>query len=274
MIDLHGHTTASDGVLEPAAYVRLAAEAGVRVIAVTDHDTTAGVAEALEAARRIGEIRVVPGIEISARLGSREIHLLGHFVDHLDPALQARLVSFGDARARRMEAMVERCREVGLDVRLEEIEAQGAMGRPHLARLLVKKGYARDLQNAFDRWIGVGGPAWVERPLPSAKEALAAIHAAGGCATVAHPALSGLGEADLRELAAMGLDGVEVDHPKQTRDQRRKLRAAAAELGLCATAGTDFHAPGHLATAPGLEGMDADAFARYEARRSDASARV
>ena len=270
MIDLHAHTTASDGALAPAALVRLALASGVRVLAITDHDTTAGLAEAVRAAEEAGRaLRVVPGIEISARLRDREIHLLGHFVDPHDEALQRRLAAFAEARGRRMEAMVERCRAAGLDVSLEEVEARrepgGTLGRPHLARLLVEKGHARDVQDAFDRWLGRGGPAWVERPLPEAAEAIALVRDAGGCAAVVHPGLSGLGKAALRELAAAGLEGVEIDHPGHNVEQRRSYRAIARALGLHATAGSDFHTVDGTPAHPGTETMEMSAFSAWEA---------
>lgn len=271
MIDLHSHTTASDGVHPPAELVRLAAGAGVRVLAVTDHDTTAGIREAqLAAEEQGGVVRIVPGIELSARWKGHEVHVLGHFVRPDDPALGEALVRFREARENRMSAMVARCRSIGLDVSLEEIEARrtgpGSLGRPHLARLLLEKGYARDFQDAFDRWIGKGAPAWVERPMPEAAEAIALVHGAGGCATVAHPALSGLKEADLRALAAAGLDGIEVDHPGQTPDVRKTLRGYARSLGLCATAGSDYHAAENGGMRLGTEAMEPGEFAGYEAR--------
>jgi len=278
LIDLHSHTTASDGVHTPAELVRLAVEAGVAVLAVTDHDTTAGVAAAqAAAAEQGGGLRIVPGIEISCRWKDREIHILGHFLDPDHPALLERLAAFRDARSRRMEAMVERCRSIGLDVRLEEIESRregaGTLGRPHLARLLVEKGYASDLQHAFDRWIGRGAPAWVERPMPEAAEAIRLIRAAGGCATVAHPGLSGIRSADLRALRREGLEGVEADHPAQTPDVRRTMREHARAHGLCVTAGSDYHADERDGTRRlGTETMESGAFSAYEARATRSTA--
>lgn len=277
MIDLHSHTNASDGVHPPDELVRLALSAGVTVLAVTDHDTTAGVQAAMRAAEEQGgALRIVPGIEISCRWNGAEIHVLGHFLDPQDEALERRLAAFRDSREERMAAMIERCRSVGLDVSLEEIEARraggGSLGRPHLARLLLEKGYARDFQDAFDKWIGKGAPAWVERPMPEARDAIALLREAGGCASVAHPALSGLREADLRALAEAGLCGVEVDHPGQTPDVRKTLRAYARSLGLCATAGSDYHAAETGGMRLGTEGMNPEEFAAYEARACSTAA--
>ena len=280
MIDLHSHTTASDGVHAPAELVRLALEAGVTVLAVTDHDTTAGVAAAQRAAaEQGGALRIVPGIEISTSWKEREIHVLGHFVDPDHPALVERLAAYRADRSNRMVAMVERLRSLRLDVSLEEIEARregpGSLGRPHLARLLVEKGYAKDLQDAFDRWIGRKAPGWVERPMPEAAEAISLIREAGGCAAVAHPGLSGLKSADLRALRRLGLLGGEGDHPAQTPDVRATMRQHAAARGLGGTAGSDNHADeADGGRRLGAETMAPQAFATYEARaiRSTASA--
>lgn len=267
MIDLHAHTTASDGLLPPERLVELAVASGVRVLAITDHETTAGIAAAREAAA--GRIRIVPGVEISCRWNGREIHVLGHFVAPEDEGLERRLAAFRASRSERMEAMVERLRARGLGVTMDEVEAQregeGSLGRPHLARVLVARGWARDVQDAFDRWIGKGTPGWVERPLPDAVEAIRWIREAGGCAVVAHPGASHLGEREIRGLAAAGLEGIEVDHPSHTQDLRNMLRRVAAKLDLCATAGSDFHTE-EAGVLPGSEGMDPGEFARLESR--------
>ena len=175
--------------------------------------------------------------------------------------------------------MVERLRAHGLGVTMAEVEAQregeGSLGRPHLARVLVSRGWARDLQDAFDRWIGRGTPGWVDRPLPEAAEAIRWIREAGGCAAIAHPGASHLPERDLRSLAALGLEGIEVDHPAHPPEAREMLRRVAATLELCATAGSDFHT-GEAGARPGTEGMRPEEFAVWEARaRSrEVSARV
>lgn len=260
-IDLHCHTTASDGALAPAEVVRLAHAAGVGVLAITDHDTVAAVEEAAVEARPLG-VRIVPGVEISARLGDKEIHVLGHFVDPSDARLLSSLADFGHKRRERAERMVEQLRAHGAPLPLEEVlEGEGSVGRPHLARLLVAHGHARDFREAFDRWLGKGKPGWVDRPMPAAEDAIALIRGAGGAASLAHPRLSRVSGEELVSLARAGLSGVEVDHPRQDGDARRILRLAAGSLGLEATAGSDFH---EAPDAPGLESMDAEAFRRYE----------
>lgn len=264
MIDLHCHTTASDGALPPGAVVQVAARAGVRVLAITDHDTVDAVGEAARAAADLG-VRIVAGVEISARIGPRELHVLGHFLDPADPALAGRLAAFRQGRASRGDAILERLRAHGVDLDPAELAVQaggGSVGRPHVARLLVARGVARNMQDAFDRWLCEGRPGWVERPFPEAEEAIALIRGAGGVASLAHPALSGVCGPELERLAGLGLSAVEVDHPGQAEAVRRKLRVVAGSLGLLTTGGSDFHGEaGH----PGMEGMDRDVFQAYEA---------
>lgn len=270
MIDLHTHTTASDGRSTPDELVERAAAAGVTVLAVTDHDTVAAIPACVEAAARIGGIEIVPGIEISASWKGREIHVLGHFLDPTDERLLRALERFREQRRERMEKMVARCRALGLSIDLDDLggdgRGEGSWGRPHLARALVRGGHAGDMQEAFDRWIGAGGPAFVERVLPDAAEAIDRIRSAGGCASVAHPALSKLGGNDLGELAGLGLAGVEVDHPRQPPHVRRTLRRQAARLGLQPTAGSDDHGPDDGPAQVGREAMDEGCFAAYRSR--------
>lgn len=269
MIDLHTHTTASDGSSTPEELVARAVAAGVTILAVTDHDTVAAVAACRGAAAQIGGLEIVPGIELSASWQGREIHVLGHFIDIEDGTLLAALERFSDARRLRMERMVEKCRQHGVSISFEDLEAdrdgggKGTWGRPHLARALVRLGHAKDMQDAFDRWIGSGGPAFVARSLPEAAEVIRLIRDAGGCASVAHPALSRLGGGDLRELAALGLVGVEVDHPRQPAHVRRTLRRQAASLGLQPTAGSDDHGPDDGPAQMGREAMDETLFEVY-----------
>ncbi|HLM48424.1 MAG TPA: PHP domain-containing protein, partial [Myxococcaceae bacterium] len=214
MIDLHSHTTASDGQHSPAELVALAASAGVTALAVTDHDTVAGLGEAAEAARAHG-VELVAGIELSAFVLKREVHILGHFVR---PDF-AELASY-DARLRvereqRMERMVEGLRKMGFPVSMAEVRAiaGGAqLGRPHLARLLVERGWCVDVKAAFDRFLGSGKAAWVERFKLEGEDAIALIHRAGGTATVAHPGSSKLERHEIRTLAKAGLDGMEALH--------------------------------------------------------------
>lgn len=266
MIDLHCHTTASDGLVPPAAVVRIAAAAGVKTLAISDHDTVEAVDEARREGLALG-VRIVPSVEVSARIGEREIHVLGHFVDPSEPKLLARLAFYREGRSRRAREMVEALRGQGIDLHFDELLAiagpeEGSIGRPHFARLLVTKGAARDFQDAFDRWLGKGKPGWVERPFPTAAEAIELIRGAGGATSLAHPALSGVTGSEIEELASLGLAAIEVGHPGQGEQTRRRLRMIADSLGLLRTAGSDFHGEG---SALGSETMDGATFLAYEA---------
>jgi predicted metal-dependent phosphoesterase TrpH len=245
VIDLHSHTTASDGQHIPTELLGLAAQAGVKTLAVTDHDTVAGLAEAKAEADRLG-VELVPGIELSAFLDEREIHVLGHFIDPGFEELARLSQRLRVDREVRMRAMVERMQALGFPVRFEEVQAiakDAQLGRPHLALLLVEKGYCSSTKEAFSRFLGNGRPAWVDRYRLPAAEAIELVRKAGGVATVAHPAVSRVEPHDLARLKAWGLGGVEVYHPDHPPSTRDKLLAATRELDLVPTAGSDYHGP-------------------------------
>jgi predicted metal-dependent phosphoesterase TrpH len=269
-IDLHSQTTASDGELSPEVLLARAQAQGVRVLSVTDHDTVAAL-ERAEAAARVVGIELVPGIEISAHLGAREVHLLGHFVDRRQPALQQMDAELGRAREERMREMIRRLAEEGVQVTMEQVQAvaQGAhLGRPHLARALVALGHCSSMQEAFQRYLGDGRPGHVPSRRISAEDAVALIHRSGGTATVAHPGVSKLQEPELGALKAAGLDGLEVFHPEHVPSQREKLLRWAERYDLVPTAGSDFHGP---KVSPGRElGEESLAVERLERLRSRA----
>lgn len=267
-IDLHSHTDRSDGVLSPAALLDRAAGAGVTHLSVTDHDTVAGLAEAARAARERG-VTLVPGIEISATLHGREIHLLGHGIVPTEPALEAFCVRMTGERADRIRRMVERLAACGVSVPIEEVEAEArgeSIGRPHLARVLVRQGLVGDLSEAFRRYLAPHKPGWVERFRPEAAEAIAIIHAAGGTATVAHPGSNGVSREELARLASFGLDGVEAHHRDHPPSQVQAYERWGNELGLFATGGSDFHGPGGgVPCEPGTPSTPPASWARLEA---------
>lgn len=246
VVDLHTHSTWSDGLLSPATLVEEAASRGVRFLALTDHDTVAGIPEARAAGERFG-VEIIPGVELSTSLGSgSEIHLLGYFVDIDDPALLETLAGYARARAERMERMVERLRRIGSPVdpeRVKAIAGHGTVGRPHLGRILVEAGYATDLSDAFDRYIGGGKPAYVPRPRVDPRDAIALVRAAGGVPTLAHPFSVGGVESVLDRLVPAGLAGMEVDYGEYSPEDRETLRQIAARRGLIATGGSDYHGP-------------------------------
>lgn len=242
--DLHAHSTASDGVLSPAELVRAAAAVGLTALALTDHDSTAGVAEAAAAAAQAG-LRLVPGVELSTDAIGREVHILGYFCAGRAP-LEELLAEMRAARRRRLEQMVERLRAAGLPVALERVLAlagAGAPGRAHVARALVEAGCAASVEEAFDRYLLPGRPGYVPRRKLHPGEAVRAVIAAGGVAVLAHPGLVG-DDGVLPELLAAGLGGIEVHYPAHTAAQVAHYARLAEELGLIATGGSDFHGRG------------------------------
>jgi predicted metal-dependent phosphoesterase TrpH len=241
-IDLHAHTTASDGRLGPTALVRAAQEAGIGVLAVTDHDTVDGLAEA-EAEARAAGLRLIPGIELSTYWRRVELHILGYFIDPRHPGLLAFLASTRGARVERLHAMVARLFRLGLAVTADEALAEtrdGNVGRPHLARVLVRRGYVASTDEAFDRYLGTDRPAYVPRPDVSIAEAIRVVHEAGGLAAWAHPGLHERDDA-LPELMAAGLDALEVYHPNHLPPKAGRYRRLAAARRLLVTGGSDYH---------------------------------
>lgn len=276
MIDLHVHTTASDGQYNPGDLVRRAAQAGIEALALTDHDTVAGIAEAGRAAERLG-LRLIAGIELSTFAGEREAHILGHFVDPAEPGIRGFSRVLREERARRMGRMIERLGALGLEVELSSVERLSGgknLGRPHLARAMIERGYVRDVKEAFDRYLAVGGPAYVERFKLSAADAIALIRRAGGTATLAHPRVSQLAQPEIAALKEQGLAGLEVFHSDQGEPARAELLATARSLDLVPTSGSDFHgeliAPGRRLGATDMRRED---LARLEERRPAGAAR-
>jgi predicted metal-dependent phosphoesterase TrpH len=271
MIDLHSHTTASDGQYPPDEQVARAARAGITVLAVTDHDTVSGLAACEAAAATLG-LRLVPGIEISTHFNRREVHILGHFVDRSVTRLAHFDVELKAFREQRMALMVDKVKALGFPVTMEAVKAiagDGHLARPHLARWFVEAGICTSTQEAFTRFLGDGKPAAVARFDVVPEQAIELIHAAHGTATVAHPGPSRINRLELAELKAMGLDGIEVHHSDHPPTQREQFLQWARELDLVPTAGSDFHGE---KVAPdrhfGAVGMDPREFAQLEARRS------
>lgn len=244
-IDLHVHSSASDGTDAPAEVTRRAAAAGLDVVALTDHDTQAGVAEA-RAALPPG-VTLVPGMELSCQLDGRSVHLLCYLSDPDDPALRAETAQVRDDRVYRARAMTQRLRELGADVSWEQVTAiagDAVVGRPHLARALTASGAIADPADAFTaEWIGDGGRAFVDRYAPALARAVGLVRAAGGVPVLAHPRSPGyeIPDAVIAELAGAGLAGIEVFHPDHDAAQRGRLTALARSLGLISTGGSDDH---------------------------------
>lgn len=240
-VDLHMHSTASDGSRAPAEVIRAAARARLAAIALTDHDTVAGLPEAQEAGGQLG-VRVIPGVELSAVEGDVETHVLGlHLRD--TAALERALVGLREMRERRARRIVEQLDSIGVRITMDAVLAQagdGAVGRPHVARALIAEGWAVDSRDAFDRYLAAGRPAYVPKEQLGMRDAIGMIHDAGGLAVLAHPAASGTRER-LSALRAQGLDGVEVKHPSHSAADTSRLAALARELDLVPSGGSDWH---------------------------------
>jgi len=246
-VDLHLHSTFSDGSYTPEQLVAAARERGLMAIALTDHDTTDGLDRFLAAGRTEG-ISAIPGIELSVAVPRGTLHVLGYGIDPAAPALQECLKGVRDGRTARNRRIFERLRKDGMDLSWDEACARtqgGVMGRPHIADLLVEKGYVKDRRRAFSRFLARGRPAYVERERLPSGEALAVLRAAGGVPVIAHPVslhLTGTKlHALLQALQAEGLMGVEVYHPKHPARRQARLRQIAESLGLLMTGGSDFH---------------------------------
>lgn len=244
MIDLHSHTTHSDGDRSPDQLLGEAAAAGVSVLSVTDHDTVSGIADCRAASVRVG-VRLVAGIELSCELHGREVHILGHFLDENSPALGKLATAMLGERRERMGRMVALAQQMGFGaVTMEAVLASSGgenLGRPHLARVLVDCGHAQSIKDAFDRYLRTRGPLWVDRRRLTIPEAIEIVHGAGGTTSVAHPGANGISRQELKVLADLGLDAVEAWHPEHPPNQAEAFERWAAELKLLVTAGSDFH---------------------------------
>lgn len=246
-VDFHLHTTHSDGSCTPTEVVEMAHQAGVTALAITDHDITTGIVEAITAGQQYG-IDVIPGIEISSIINDSELHILGYFLDWQDPELQARCHTLRDSRHRRNPKIIERLQASGIDITYNEVQVLAgteSVGRPHIARVLMDKGVVTSAKEAFDRFLANGKPAYVPRELPSPAEAIQWIKAAKGLAVLAHPTWVKTTDRPLidlvRQLKADGLDGVEVYYSTHAARQTREYLSLAQQLGLLITGGSDFH---------------------------------
>lgn len=243
-VDLHLHSTASDGSLAADDLVRLARGAGLDVIAIADHDTMAGIDPARAAGR--GSVHVIPAIEISTTLDAEEIHVLGYYIDHEHPGLVEHERLAIQRRRQRMEAILDSLGSEGVDVELADVEAEAGsarvVARPHLARVLVTRGHAHSVADAFDRWIGDRCPAYRPIDLITPADAIECIHQAGGVAAWAHPDMSSFDQ-HIDHFAEWGLDAIECFRPRSTHENTRTLEAAARQRGMLVTGGSDWHGP-------------------------------
>ena len=247
LVDLHVHSSASDGAYPPREVVERAAEAGLKAIALTDHDTLAGQAEARAAGGAVG-LEIVPGVEISTEFERGACHILGYFIEVGDAALEKMLEAAREGRQVRNREMLERLNRMGFGLSMEDIVGQageGVVTRAHFAAAMLRKGYVASWDEVFEKYLGRGKPAYVERRHVEPEEAIEAIRGAGGLAVLAHPRQLNRGPEEMqswfRRLAAAGLDGLETQSPDHGAEDAQRYHEAAARLGLLETGGTDWH---------------------------------
>lgn len=268
-IDLHTHSTASDGIYSPTELLQRAKSIGLRILALTDHDTTGGLEEAAQAAAKL-DIDFIPGIEINTDIAGGEVHMLGYFPEFQRPAFQAVLKVLRDARERRGQRMVELLNEQGINVSWERVRAiaGGAVGRPHVAKALLEAGYVQTIGEAFDKYIGTGRYAYVPRYRLTPLDAVHLIASANGLPVMAHPVeLPGLAELRnwLPGLKEAGMVGLETYYGPYTTEDEQALRALADEYDLIPSGGTDFHGPGIHPTPLGGRHVPYEAVERLKA---------
>ncbi|MBA2937942.1 PHP domain-containing protein [Paenibacillus sp. CGMCC 1.16610] len=245
--DLHTHTTASDGTQRPAANVQMAHDAGLAAIAITDHDTVSGVAEALAEGAKLG-IEVVPGVEISTVAGGQDIHVLGYYIQIDDSQFLERLASLRDTRNARNDMIIERLQQLGIEITMDDVLKEVAnikrkgdtVGRPHIAAVLLNKGYVSSISEAFDKYLATGAAAYANPPRIKPETAIQWIHEAGGKAVLAHPGIYH-DDALVEAITQQGLDGIEVYHSDHTPEDEARYLELAQRAGLLITAGSDFH---------------------------------
>ncbi len=272
-LDLHLHSTVSDGRLSPSELVRFAHSHGVTTMALSDHDSTDGVDIAQQVGAALG-VRVIPSIELSTDLPGASIHILGLFLDHTQPEFQTTVRGFRETRLTRAEQMVEALSRIGAPIKLDrvfEIAGEGSVGRPHVAQALLEAGHIQTIDEAFDRFIGRGGPAYFEGFRLEPAEGIRLIHSVGGFASWAHP--NELDGRDWREflpaVVAAGIDGLEVYYSKDYGpDIPAAMLEACATHNLIPTVGSDYHGFGTLQVPPGSVASPPDLLERLEARVS------
>jgi predicted metal-dependent phosphoesterase TrpH len=265
-VDLHTHSTASDGSRAPADVIREAKRVGLAALALTDHDTIDGIAEATAMGAELG-VRVIPGIELSAVEGESETHILGlHLSDMRE--MEYELVGLRDMRRARAARIVQRLNELGVRIELTAVMEQaagGAVGRPHVARALIAEGWAVDFRDAFDRYLGNGRPAYVSKDRLAVVDAIALIHRAGGLAVLAHPSHTGTRER-IEAFVNQGIDGVEVRHPSHSADDTARLMALVDHFSLVPSGGSDWHGAADGPRTLGMMRVPADWLSRQEKR--------
>src|SRR5512136_804298 len=242
--DLHLHSTASDGRLMPEELVRTAARLGLAVISITDHDSVDGIAPSLKAARECPTLEVIPGVEVSTDVPHGEVHVLGYFIDYVNPELVIKLAAFRNSRKVRAQKMIAKLDSMGVHIewdRVQEIAGSGSVGRPHIAEAILEKGYVRSQKEAFARYIARDGPAYVEREKMTPEEVVELIVRVGGLPVLAHPNEVNDLEQLIPRLQRVGLMGMEVYYNNYTPKTTQYLASLAHKHALIATGGSDYH---------------------------------
>jgi len=248
LVDLHLHTTASDGRLSPAELVRLLAKQGLKQVAISDHDTTEGLEEAFAAAKEFPDMRIIPAIELSTDIPGDEVHMLGYFLRYEDEELQTILRQFRAGRLERGRMIVEKLATLGIHVeweRVQEIAGEGAVGRPHIALAMVEKGYCKEPKDAFPEYLGRNGLAYVERSKMTPPEAVEMLIRFGAVPVLAHPAYLVNMESTIAELAEAGIVGLEVYYAQFSPETVEQLARLASQHGLIPCGGSDYHGLGN-----------------------------
>ena len=265
-VDLHAHSTASDGSRAPADVIREAKRIGLAAIALTDHDTLDGLAEATATGAELG-VRVVPGVELSAVEGDVETHILGlHLSDTRE--MEAQLVALREMRRGRAQRIVQRLNDLGVRVEFSAVLEQaagGAIGRPHVARAMIAEGWAVDFRDAFERYLGNGKPAYVSKDRLPVADAIGLIHRAGGLAILAHPAQGGTRER-VEAFVREGMDGIEVRHPSHSSEDVSRLSALVEHFSLVPSGGSDWHGAADGPRTLGMMRVPAEWLARQDSR--------
>jgi len=253
LVDLHLHTTASDGRLSPTELIHLLASQGLKQVAISDHDTTEGLAEAFAAAEEFPDMRIIPAIELSTDIPGDEVHMLGYFLRHEDEELQKILREFRMGRLERGRMMVEKLATLGINIeweRVQEIAGEGSVGRPHIALAMVEKGYCKEPKDAFPEYLGRNGSAYVERSKMTPPEAVEMLIRFGAVPVLAHPAYLNDMETTIAELAEAGIVGLEVHYAQFSPETVQQLAGLADRYGLIPCGGSDYHGLGNEGELP------------------------
>lgn len=273
--DLHLHTTASDGLLSPAELIRFVAGTGLRLVAVTDHDSTEGLDEAFAVAESHPDLTLIPGVELSTSVNDSDVHMIGLFIDYRDEYFQERLAHFRSRRERSIRESVEKLNKLGIGITYKRVKelAKGTIGRPHIADALMEAGHVASRDEAFDKYLGDDGPARTKKTYTTTAEGIGLIHSVGGVAIIAHPRTVERLEEVLPAMVEEGIDGIEVFAEKYGVEDRERYAELAREHGLVPAGGSDYHAKGsENEILPGNEDMTGPTMSAVDELRDRARA--